>query len=226
MGVVLQTYGAGNFPTNRTDLLAELEAASRRGVLIVNCTQCGHGSVSAIYETGRTTEAAGVIPGWDMTPEAALTKLSYVLGRNDWSLEKKREMVQCNIRGELTRVTPATTPRHLLMSAKRELVDRREVGEGGHMLEGSNGVNDKEGVVGVDVVDRIVRMVANNLRLRAPEEVEGIRRILAPSLSCALVAQACESEYPLQNLDALFRNTVSFIFLPCEPMKPRTSHTK
>lgn len=209
MGVVLQTYGAGNFPTNRTDLLAELEAASKRGVLIVNCTQCGHGSVSAIYETGRTTEAAGVIPGWDMTPEAALTKLSYVLARSDWSLEKKREMVQCNIRGELTKVSTTSTPHHLLMSAKRELVDRREVGEGGLMLEGSlNGVNNKAGVVGVDVVDRIVRMVACSLRMQAPEEVDGIRRILAPSLSCALVAQACESEYPLQNLDALFRNSV------------------
>lgn len=45
-GVVLQTYGAGNFPTNRTDLLDELRNASKRGVLIVNCTQCGHGKHS------------------------------------------------------------------------------------------------------------------------------------------------------------------------------------
>lgn len=46
-GVVLQTYGAGNFPTNRTDLLDELRNASKRGVLIVNCTQCGHGKKSS-----------------------------------------------------------------------------------------------------------------------------------------------------------------------------------
>ncbi|CAG7835831.1 unnamed protein product, partial [Allacma fusca] len=197
MGVVLQTYGAGNFPTNRTDLLQELEQASRRGVLIVNCTQCGHGSVSAIYETGQTTEAAGVIPGWDMTPEAALTKLSYVLGRSDWNLEKKREMVQCNIRGELTRVTRAAPSHHLLATAKKELVQ----GESTPAI--GNGATDK-GIGSLDVVDRIVRMVAGSLKMHAPEEVEGIRRILAPSLSCALVAQACESDYHLQNLDSLF----------------------
>lgn len=94
--------GAGNFPTNRLDLLKELEEASKRGVIIVNCTQCGHGTVAAIYETGVKTESAGVIPGFDMTCEAALTKLSYVLGRTEWSLEKKREMMKVSLRGEMT----------------------------------------------------------------------------------------------------------------------------
>ena len=119
-GVVLQTYGAGNFPTNRADLLEELQSASQRGILIVNCTQCGHGSVAAIYETGKKTESAGVIPGWDMTPEAALTKLAYVLGRNDWSLETKREMMQTNLRGELTKITKIPVSEQRLQKSSSE----------------------------------------------------------------------------------------------------------
>ncbi|XP_069688700.1 L-asparaginase-like isoform X2 [Periplaneta americana] len=101
-GVVLQTYGAGNVPSNREDLMEELKAATRRGVLIVNCTQCIEGSVSANYETGMVLEQAGVIPGMDMTPEAALTKLSYVLSKTEWDAAVKCEMMQKNLRGELS----------------------------------------------------------------------------------------------------------------------------
>lgn len=44
----------------------------------------------------------GVIPGSDMTAEAALTKLAYVLGKDEWDLPTKRKMMQRNIRGEMT----------------------------------------------------------------------------------------------------------------------------
>ncbi|KAL3242273.1 hypothetical protein MRX96_021316 [Rhipicephalus microplus] len=69
-GVVLQTYGAGNGPTARADLLDEIRRASLRGILIVNCSQCTQGSIDAAYATGNALCAAGVIPGSDMTPEA------------------------------------------------------------------------------------------------------------------------------------------------------------
>ncbi|KAL1481903.1 hypothetical protein MTO96_015219 [Rhipicephalus appendiculatus] len=51
-GVVLQTYGAGNAPTARKDIMEALRSATKRGVLIVNCSQCQHGAVDPAYETG------------------------------------------------------------------------------------------------------------------------------------------------------------------------------
>ncbi|KAK4005066.1 L-asparaginase-like isoform X1 [Daphnia magna] len=101
-GIVMQTYGSGNVPSNRLDLIDELRRATKNGVLIINTTQCCHGAVQAIYETGAALLEAGVIPGADMTPEAALTKLSYVLSKDEWDLETKRQMMMTNLRGELT----------------------------------------------------------------------------------------------------------------------------
>ena len=51
-GVVLQCYGAGNMPSNRADIMKLLQKGVERGVLIVTVTQCTHGSVSGLYETG------------------------------------------------------------------------------------------------------------------------------------------------------------------------------
>jgi 60kDa lysophospholipase len=63
-GVVLQTFGAGNIPSNRADLTEVLREASERGVIIMNCTQCITGSVAEIYETGRHLLDIGVINGY------------------------------------------------------------------------------------------------------------------------------------------------------------------
>ncbi|XP_059160299.1 L-asparaginase-like [Physella acuta] len=101
-GVVLQTYGAGNAPTNRPDILGLLREACNWGVLIVNITQCSIGNVSATYATGLALKEMGVIMGADMTPEAALMKLSYVLGKEEWTIDHKRAMLARNLRGEMT----------------------------------------------------------------------------------------------------------------------------
>ncbi|KAF9579064.1 hypothetical protein BGW38_004842, partial [Lunasporangiospora selenospora] len=106
-GVVLETYGAGNAPSTRTDLIAALKEACDRGIVIVNCTQCKRGLVTDVYQTGKVLYNAGVIPGNDMTPECALTKLSYLLGHN-LSIPKVREMMTRNLRGELTVIQPRT----------------------------------------------------------------------------------------------------------------------
>lgn len=67
-GVVLETFGAGNAPS-RSEIREALKEACELGVIIVAITQCTKGTVSDAYETGRTLQQAGVIPGSDMTPE-------------------------------------------------------------------------------------------------------------------------------------------------------------
>ncbi|KAF9439000.1 hypothetical protein BGZ76_001895 [Entomortierella beljakovae] len=111
-GVVLETYGAGNAPSTRTDLIASLKEACERGVVIVNCTQCKRGLVTDVYQTGKVLYDAGVIPGNDMTPECALTKLSYLLGHH-LPISKVREMMTKNLRGELTVIQPRTRFSHV-----------------------------------------------------------------------------------------------------------------
>ncbi|XP_019721003.1 60 kDa lysophospholipase isoform X1 [Hippocampus comes] len=101
-GVVLETYGSGNGPDNRSDLLEELKKATDSGVIIINCTQCLRGTVSTSYATGKVLMDAGLITGGDMTPEAALSKLSYVLAKEDLNLDAKKKMMGQNLRGEMT----------------------------------------------------------------------------------------------------------------------------
>lgn len=104
-GVVLHSYGAGNAPT-RKDLLDVLREAAERGVVIVNISQCIQGEVSAIYEVGKTLEKVGVVAGADMTPEAALTKLSYLLAKKELGPDQIRRLMGTSLRGELTERTP------------------------------------------------------------------------------------------------------------------------
>ncbi|KAG6865920.1 hypothetical protein C0991_010421 [Blastosporella zonata] len=117
-GVILETFGAGNAP-QRADLMQALKEACDRGVIVVAITQCTKGSVSDVYETGRTLLQAGVVSGNDMTPECALTKLSYLLSKQELSIDEVRDLMTTSLRGELTRPSrptpsnPATVERTL-----------------------------------------------------------------------------------------------------------------
>ncbi|KAJ2617718.1 hypothetical protein EV177_000396 [Coemansia sp. RSA 1804] len=108
-GIVLETFGAGNAPDARPEILEALSQASERGMVIVNVTQCQRGNVSDIYAAARGLTKAQVVPGRDMTSECALTKLSYLLGRK-YTPEKCREMLGRSLRGELTVVQSHSRP--------------------------------------------------------------------------------------------------------------------
>lgn len=101
-GLVLETYGAGNAPSRDAALLALLREATARGVVVVNITQCLRGRVDMDgYATGSALKSAGVVSGLDMTPEAALAKLIWLLGKG-LDAGEVRCLVPRNLRGELT----------------------------------------------------------------------------------------------------------------------------
>ncbi len=103
-GLILETYGAGNAQNNDSRFLTLLEDACQRGVVIVNCTQCQHGRVEMNqYDTGYTLKKAGLISGHDMTPEAALCKLMYLLSKYT-EISDIKVLMETNLFGELSRV--------------------------------------------------------------------------------------------------------------------------
>lgn len=101
-GVVLECFGSGNAPSRNQPFLEALSAATDRGVVIVAVTQPLLGTADlSLYATGQALLEAGVVSGYDMTAEAALTKLSYLFDRG-LAPEHVRELAQTSLRGELT----------------------------------------------------------------------------------------------------------------------------
>jgi L-asparaginase len=104
-GLVLEAYGVGNGPDQDRAFLDALSDATKRGVVIVDCTQCLEGTVDLHeYAAGSALARAGVISGYDMTAEAALAKLYYLFGRG-YSSDRVQEEMGKDLRGELTRRT-------------------------------------------------------------------------------------------------------------------------
>jgi L-asparaginase len=98
---MLETFGASNAPTVAwfLDLLKE---AVENGVILFNVTQCKGGKVEiGKYETSAELGKIGVIGGYDITTESAVTKLMYLLGCG-FSQEEVERLLQVSLRGEMT----------------------------------------------------------------------------------------------------------------------------
>lgn len=100
-GVILQSYGTGNLPTD-PELLSLIHQSVKEGRIVLNITQCKGGGVEmGRYATSRKLVDAGVLGGTDLTFEASLTKMMYLMGKYK-DLDKVRFYLARNIRGEMT----------------------------------------------------------------------------------------------------------------------------
>jgi len=100
--VIIETYGSGNASTD-TWFLQTIEEALKKGIYVVNVTQCAGGSVQMNqYHTGKLLEELGVISGKDMTTESALTKLMYMLGLKI-SRKMFKTVFESDLRGEISK---------------------------------------------------------------------------------------------------------------------------
>jgi L-asparaginase len=99
--LILRSYGVGNAPQDPA-LLACLAKAKEQEIVVINCSQCIKGTVNMSgYATGNALSQAGVISGHDMTLEATLTKLHYLLSQS-LSYDEICHLMEISLRGELT----------------------------------------------------------------------------------------------------------------------------
>ncbi len=99
-GVILETFGSGNLTTEKWFIDA-LQDVIHKGIPVINVTQCSGGSVSmGHYETSIALKKMGVISGKDITTEAAIAKLMYLLGRNE-DKENFKKLFELPLRGEM-----------------------------------------------------------------------------------------------------------------------------
>ncbi len=100
-GVVIESFGTGN-ASSTSEFYQLLNRANNNGKILINITQCLHGStILGSYETSENFRKSGVVFGRDMTTEAAITKLMFLLGKGLTNAEIKTQLTT-NIRGEIS----------------------------------------------------------------------------------------------------------------------------
>jgi L-asparaginase len=100
-GLILETFGSGNAPRSEW-FLKEMKYLQDSGVVVINVSQCSTGFIDqGKYETSAAFDSLGIVAGSDLTFEAALVKLMWLLGQGIEVSEVRRKMGE-SIRGELT----------------------------------------------------------------------------------------------------------------------------
>ena len=101
-GVVIETYGSGNAPTDDWFINA-LDEAIKKGIIVMNVTQCKAGAVKMRqYAASCDMDRIGVIGAGDITVEAAITKMMYLLGNFPNDKNHVVERLSQSLRGEIT----------------------------------------------------------------------------------------------------------------------------
>ena len=101
-GIVLETFGAGNIPSDGGALIPIIQKAFESGSVITVCSQCPSGTVTlGAYETSSALKSAGAVSGFDMTTEAAVAKLYYLFSL-DLTTDQIKHYMEQDLRGEMT----------------------------------------------------------------------------------------------------------------------------
>ena len=101
-GIIIEAFGAGGLHCIHRDLVGQISSMVKKGVSVVACSQCLYErSDFSVYETGRLALDKGLIQAFDMTTEAAVTKLMWAMGQSE-DPEEIRRIFNTNIAGEIS----------------------------------------------------------------------------------------------------------------------------